>query len=348
MAKRILLAVMCTLLALVVVMGGIVFDKVNTLLSVAQPPQSTPGASTGQTDPPATSEATEPEQSRPTEPPHEHNLVLKESISATCTAFGYNVYTCACGKTYLPNEEYTNPLGHDYVAGETVELTCTQDGYTPYTCTRCEDVDKRDYQEAEGHHLESETVVPPTCDEEGYTTGFCTVCEEDVIYDIVQPNGHEYGEWNTTNEAGDAIPGKKERICGTCGGVDTELIPPTGTLEIKNQTVTTLTDNENVEYQCYVITVGTELTPDAYTYTINSYVNDQLTFVYDEDGLSVFVDGFPEDELKLLEPYEDGQWTLKIEEPEEPEEPEDPEPPNTPEPPETPGDQSEEQSRPLI
>ena len=38
MAKRILFAVMCTLLVLMIIMGGIVLNKVNALLSVAQPP----------------------------------------------------------------------------------------------------------------------------------------------------------------------------------------------------------------------------------------------------------------------------------------------------------------------
>lgn len=318
MAKRILFALMCTLFVLTIVMGCVVFSKVSALLSVAQPPQGNPGVSTGQPEAPSTesTETTESEPSRPTEPPHEHNFVRTESISATCTAFGYNVYSCQCGKTHLPADEFTNPLGHNYVAGETVELTCTQDGYTPYTCTRCEDVDKRDYLEAEGHDLPDPEVVDPTCDKEGYTVATCTVCEKEVTYDIVQPNGHDYGDWEEITEAGDATPGKQERTCETCNHVDTKVIPPTGTLTITDKTQQTLTDSEDEEYIRYVVTVGTEETPDAYTYTVDSYLGE-LTFTYDENGLTVSVTEDDETEPTVLKPYEDGTLTLKLTPPED-------------------------------
>lgn len=313
MTKRILFAVMCTCLLLMVVMTGIVIGKVNALLSVAQPPQGTPNTMATEPSTTAPPETTLPPETDPPEPPHEHEFVRVESIEPTCTSFGYNVYACPCGKTHMPSEEFVQPLGHDYVEGEPVARTCTEDGYTPIVCSRCQDDDKRDVVLAEGHVLGEATTYEPHCADEGYTTAFCSVCQQDVIYDIVEAPGHAYGDWATATEPGDATPGIRQRICGTCSDVDEEWIQPQGTLEIKDQSKEAMTDDEDVIFYRYVVTVGTELTPGAYTYTVDAYLSDNLTFSYGENGLSVFVEGFPEDELKCLAPYEDGQWTLKIE-----------------------------------
>ena len=315
MAKRILFALMCTLLVLMIVMGAIVFDKVSALLSVAQPPQSTPG--TQQTEPPATNPPeTDPPQTEPpvTEPPHEHKFVLVESIRASCTAFGYNVYSCECGKNHMPADEFSNPLGHNYEAGETVELTCTQDGYTPYTCSRCQDVEKRNYQEAQGHTLGAGLITKPTCEEDGYTTATCSICEEEIISDIVEATGHDYGQWETTVEPGDATPGKRERVCSNCEDVETELLQPNGTLTITDQTEQTLTDSEETEFIRYVITVGTETTPEAYTFTVNSY-SGELTFTYDSSGLYILPADDPEEEPIVLDPFQSAEKTVRPTEP---------------------------------
>lgn len=333
--KRILLAVMCTLLFLVIVMSCIVFHRVGSLFSGIQisppPAANTPPSQQEPTQPPSsgTTESTQPsEPSRPTEPPHEHEYVKTSTVSPTCTAFGYTVYTCSCGKTDLPAEEFRQPFGHNYIAGETVERTCTTDGYTPYTCKNCGDLEKRDLSEAEGHSFGIGKVTKPTCTEDGYTAHTCTLCNESVIDDYVEAAGHNYDEWTVVTEAQNAAPGIRQRVCDICDEVDSEVIPPTGELKITDETVFTMIDPDNVNYFKYVITIGTDATADAYTYTINSYMG-RITCTYGSDGLSIFSVDSPEVTLKILPPYMDSEVTLKATPPVDPT-PEDPEGPSGP------------------
>lgn len=338
MTKRILFAVMCTLLLLVIVMSGIVFHRVSALLSgpqVSAPPaESTEASQPGTTTAPATeatesTQATEPSQ--PTEPPHVHEYVKTSTVEPTCTAFGYTIYTCACGKTDLPAEEYREPYGHDYVEGEPVKRTCTEDGYIPFTCQTCDFVDKRNVQKAEGHTLGVAKVTAPTCEEEGYTVQTCSICREDLFSDLQEPLGHSYGEWTDISVPSDATPGLRQRQCAVCLEYDSEFVPPTGELTITNGNgkgeINTEIDSENKEYRRYTIVVGTALNPEAYTYTIDYYVADgNLTFVYGSSGLVItYDDAAGQQQTQTLLPYISDTLVIAGEEaPAAPEEPDAP------------------------
>ena len=144
MTKSIVFAVMCTLLVLVIVMSGIVFYRFSPMLeslrapadptgqtqttapSATNPPATQTTVPTETTSPPVTVAPTEPTQiTIPTEPGHEHAFVKTRTVEPTCTSYGYTLYTCDCGKTEIPDDEFVNPVGHNYVAGDPVKATCT-------------------------------------------------------------------------------------------------------------------------------------------------------------------------------------------------------------------------------
>jgi len=337
--KRILLAVMCTLLVLTIVMFCIVSNRINALFSGPQlstPPTGNTEASQESSTPPSSeaTQATEP-SSQPTDPTHEHKYAKTNTVPPTCTAYGYTVYTCSCGKTDLPEDEFVQPAGHNYVAGETVKRTCTTDGYTTYTCSSCGDSDKRDYLKAEGHTLGIGKVTKPTCTEIGFTTYTCSVCGENTVKNQVEATGHEYSEWVVLTEASDTAPGKRQQICSACQEVNTEIVPPTGELKITNGdghgTVTSKYDSNNIAYRRYTFIVGTQNTPQAYIYTVDYYVTGgALTCAYGEDGLTItYTDADGNEHTRVLPPYADSGLVIRTDgvlpsQPEDPDEPSDP------------------------
>ena len=109
-------------------------------------PDNTSSSSTGNTggtttgtkpDSSVSSKPGNPASSKPSEtkPGHTHSYTAK-TVAATCTAGGYTLHTCSCGKNY--KDAQTAALGHSYGAWTvTKEATTTAEGSKTRTCSRC-------------------------------------------------------------------------------------------------------------------------------------------------------------------------------------------------------------------
>ena len=124
---------------------------------------------------------------------HIHSYELTDSESATCTAAGYNTYTCSgCGDSYTD----TIPAsGHSY-SSNTIQPTCTEEGSVTYTCSVC-GYCHTDPIPALGHGY-SITETSATCTTSGYTTYVCTRCNDTYTGNDIQPLGHSYTSTTTT------------------------------------------------------------------------------------------------------------------------------------------------------
>lgn len=67
---------------------------------------------------------------------HTCSLKKSETVAATCTADGYSVYSCSCGKT--EKKDYVSKLGHNESDWKVeIEATTTTNGLKRKSCTRC-------------------------------------------------------------------------------------------------------------------------------------------------------------------------------------------------------------------
>ena len=106
----------------------------------------------------------------------------KESIAATCTESGKDIYTCTlCGN----KEEKVGaaPLGHNfekYVSNN--DATCIKNGTETAKCTRCNKTNTREAKgSALGHKPIADKDVEPDCVNPGKTGGsHCSVCGAEV------------------------------------------------------------------------------------------------------------------------------------------------------------------------
>ncbi|MDD6200180.1 MAG: hypothetical protein PUB93_02800 [Firmicutes bacterium] len=304
--KRILFAVLCVLLILVIIMTGIVISKVKALFRPANPYPTDPS---GATQPSATESTpislpTQPSESiGSTEPGHEHAFVLKERYPASCDSFGWTEYVCECGRVDV--RDRVDPLGHNYGHGKVVSPTCTDGGYTEFVCTRCGYIDRRDENAALGHAWDAGTEMPATCTEDACTLFHCTRegCQETKKENIQEgtATGHTFGEWET---AGD---GTTHRFCQVCGQEETMTVGITST--VRESAV----DDAGTAYVRYTITVGTAETPNAYIYTILDYLDtDPPSFRYvPEEGLIVtYTDAEGQSQTVTLEKESNQELTI--------------------------------------
>ena len=320
--KHVLFAAMCILLILVIVLFCIVIGKVGAMFKGTDPTEpSDTTASTSTTDDttvPPTTDTTYPSVSIPpettiqTEPGHEHEFRLKETVAATCTNYGYNIYVCSCGKQDIPIEEQVAPYGHSYGAGEPVEATCTEYGCTRYVCARCGNVDEKNVVPALGHDFVAVEVVPAscaaegftlyqcshcemeemrditpaleheyeiveehgvTCTQDGYTKSQCIHCGDEVIENVVTAAGHSFGDWQQITDS------SWTRTCSSCGAVENST-----DMRITNAQASSdyVHDGQGNPYRMYMIYVGTATTPDMVHYTIHDYLdNGTLAYSYD-------------------------------------------------------------------
>lgn len=186
-AKRILFIVLCVLLAVMLVLTGIVLSNFSGLLGMLNPPAPTP------TEPTTPSQApTEPQSTE-----HVHDYALTETIQATCTGYGWNIYTCkTCNHTHMPTSERAEPLGHSYDAGKVTEADCTNGGFTEYTCTRCgvKDIPADAQKDPLGHNFDHGRVFVATCEEGGFTSFTCLRCGIEETKDQTDPLGHQFDD----------------------------------------------------------------------------------------------------------------------------------------------------------
>ena len=73
-------------------------------------------------------------------------------------------------------------------------------------------------------HSYSSIVTPPTCTEKGYTTYTCE-CGDTYLDNETLAVGHSYGGWTVVREATETHTGLRERSCGVCGNIQSEIIP---------------------------------------------------------------------------------------------------------------------------
>lgn len=301
--KRILFAVLCTLLVLVVVMTGIVVQTVVSLFQkpagggngTLAVPESTAGThntteSTG--DPEPSTEATEP-----TEPIHQHEYTnLIKITHASCSSMGYKEYACSCGKMHI--SDYEDALGHAYGEAEDVAPTCTEKGFTVRKCSRCGDKDIWDEVPALEHEFDQGTEVPATCVEGTHTLykcirEGCTEEKKENVQNDIQE--HSFGRW---------IPVDSEQYMSTCTKcaevtVTTEPTGDIASLKITDAKTSDEKDGETI-YRLYRITVGADEAAALFTYTIQDYLNNG-TLAYEYDAA-----------LGLIVTYQEGETPIRF------------------------------------
>ena len=331
--KRILLAVMCTLLVLTAVISGIVITKAGNMVSLLlggfganMAPGTTPStptlAPTAPPTEPPTAPPTEPPTEPtvpPTEPPHVHEMVVQRRVYATCTGYGYTMYACSCGKTEVG--DFKDPLGHNLAAGYEVAPTCDKVGYTSRDCTRCNYFEQSNIVAATGHAFapaEENAVVPPTCDADGYTLYICGTCQAERQQDIVPALGHSFGPFADVEVDREA----------TCTRENCNVTVLESQLKI--------TIHDAVDAHSSYIHVGTDAVQTVYLFVINDYRTEPtaLEFGWDAaqglklsyDGKEVFVPTAQQGQVH----YIDGIAPQTPTEPTEPSEPTDPSEPIEP------------------
>lgn len=147
-------------------------------------------------------------------------------VEATCTADGYSVKECACGKS-LGEKTVIKATGHSYGDWITDKAaTCTESGSKHKECANC---DKRiDEVIATTGHNYANTVTAPTCTAQGYTTHTCKACEDSYVDSYVTATGHTYGDWIIDKAATCTEAGSKHKKCASCGDISSAAIEPTG------------------------------------------------------------------------------------------------------------------------
>ena len=344
--KQIMLILMSVLLLLTVIVGSIVMDRVGGLLQLLNNP-NTPSGTTEGSIPSSeilgtgTSDAsTAPPTSLPTTPPvtetpHVHELKKNQTVSPTCTNWGYTLYSCSCGKT--DTKDFKDPLGHNYGAETVVPLTCEQDGYTERTCTRCKDVDKQNLQAAPGHDYKFVKTHTGSCVDDAYDEYVCSRCDDIRKDNLKTASGHDFDEWTVTVPAGNATHGKEERTCGTCNKVETRVILP---LDQGAITQSVRADKEWTSYEIRIFWKDNQETDVYYVYIgVNDrgigydYGDDSLTITYTVKGVAKQYTFPLDEETPVLTVKQDGTVS-KYTPGAEPDEPVDPEPsePDTSEP----------------
>ena len=237
--------------------------------------------------------------------------MLTESVPASCNNYGYNIYTCECGKQDIPLDEQTEPLGHSYGAAQTVAPTCTEDGYTKQTCVNCGDVwiynavaaTGHDFvltEEVEGscgvqahtishcsicneelkeftgelieHNFEVIEECTVTCTEDGYTLSKCTNCGEEVKENVQTATGHSFSQWEKLPDG---------TYARACLNENCELAETSADVKIQKDQSGTGHDSSGQPYKLYMIYVGTDTSPEMFLYTINDFSNSAaLSYSY--------------------------------------------------------------------
>ena len=143
-----------------------------------------------------------------------------------------------CG--ILIKEKLGHIMGEYEVAienGQPKNPTCELDGEERSYCQRvfangpCGYYESRPIK-ALGHvWAETYTVdVTPTCTTEGSESKHCTRegCNAKTDERAIAANGHQFGEWTTTQNANCGKDGQRERTCSVCGYKETESISKFG------------------------------------------------------------------------------------------------------------------------
>jgi len=184
-----------------------------------------------------------------------HTWKFTETIEPTCTAKGYDIYTCEnCGD--VENRNYIDAFGHDFtVPLDHEDATCVDTGYDIYQCKRCDETDLVVIP-ALGH-TEGEGIVTKdsTCTQEGEKSFYCEVCDEFLRTEKIPVKNHVEAEQGV-----ETIPATCERkgemsfYCSSCGTLlRTEDIPALGHDWVKGKTTApTCTAQGYTSYECSI------------------------------------------------------------------------------------------------
>lgn len=353
-AKRIVLIILCVMLAVMVILFAVVGSKFAPLLSMLKgggptpstaPSMGTPQQTTAPTDPHQTTAPTEP-VTYPTEPGHEHEFTLSKVVEAGCGTMGYTVYECTCGKTDL--RDIVEALEHSFGTGKKVAATCEEQGYTEFECSHCGYLDRRNVTDALGHNYVLLETVEPSCTQDGYELYKCENCQSEKKENEVIASGHVCEEWVETTPPGPGQPGEDSAICAVCG----ETVTRPCVLELRG-----VLPERYATYHVYTVMVGTRTTDKAIVYTVVDYsCSDDVYFRYQEDGLVVEYRGAELTTLQALQEIvltidENGQVVVgdmpqppAPSEPSEPSEPSQPSEPSEPTEPSDPGAPTDEET----
>ncbi len=120
---------------------------------------------------------------------------VKTTVAPTCTAKGYDEYTCDnCSHSYRDN--YTNIIAHSYGAWETVsEAHCGVAGVKKQTCTECGYVNIGSIDALQHDSLDSlawNVIIAPTCTGTGYQTKTCSKCNNVIASEVTAALTHNY------------------------------------------------------------------------------------------------------------------------------------------------------------
>lgn len=94
------------------------------------------------------------------------------------------------------------------------------------------------------NHEYDKVVTDPTCTEKGYTTYTCKKCGDSYTGDYTEPLGHDFGEWETVQEATETETGLAKRSCKRCKEEETKSIPTTDHVHKYTEVVTAPTCTE--------------------------------------------------------------------------------------------------------
>lgn len=315
-AKRLVLMILCVLLAVMIVLFAVVGAKFAPMLALLKGfgstdtttgPSSTAGTTAGTTTAPTqgttvapttepTTAPTEPPTTAPTEPPHEHSYSVAKVVKAACGSPGYTVYECACGKTDI--RDYVEGKSHVYDTGTKVDATCEEQGYTEFICSSCGFVDKRNYTDAIGHDYALVETHEPSCTEDGYELYRCSNCEGEKKENEVIATGHVCDDWIETVAPGPGQRGEESAVCTVCEETVTRVPELRLTARYKAT---------HGDLWSYTVYVGTNTTPKAIEYIIHDYSHGAISFHYQEDGLVVSLNGI---ELTTLAAYQNVSLTI--------------------------------------
>ncbi|MGN1419818.1 MAG: fibronectin type III domain-containing protein [Acutalibacteraceae bacterium] len=153
-------------------------------------------------------------------PMKEHNFVV-EKTQPTCTADGFEVYTCrVCNISYTYLTEKAS--GHCFGNWEEVQkLTCEESGIYERTCSVCSQKQMKEALPI-GHSYSDEWVVlkNPTCTKNGSQAHLCVFCGASADVTPIPKTGHSYK--TTTTKATTAKDGKTVTSCTVCSHVSKE------------------------------------------------------------------------------------------------------------------------------
>ena len=165
-----------------------------------------------------------------------------------------------------------------------------------------------------------------TCAEEGYTGDkVCTRCENPIEEgQEIDKLDHTWGDWTTTLEPTESVPGKKEHECSVCHTKEEEEIPATGTSSDDDPTV-----EDKYEFTSQSVFKWTKGSKKGMTVIVRNTTGDDTKTKdkFDQSG-TVFSDGTELDKtsqytaesgsvkITLLPAYlkdlKEGEHTLKV------------------------------------